>query len=111
MSIVSDIYTFVKNFTNDLHQSEGMSMKDDDVAALRRGELESEYIDGDWIRPDRNDAEPWALVTYAENPSPETGHQGWCWWAMGKMGDAPTFKEAQEAAVAELWRLYESRFP
>ena len=27
--------------------------------------------------------EPWAVITRTDEPSPETGHVGWCWWAMG----------------------------
>ena len=26
---------------------------------------------------------PAAVVTYSEEPSPETGHVGWMWWALG----------------------------
>lgn len=72
------------------------------IEALRADKLESEFIDGDWLRPGVSGQEPWALVTYAEEPSPETGHEGWCWWAMGKMGEAPTFDAARRAAVDAL---------
>ena len=45
-----------------------------------------------------------AIVRYSEEPSPETGHVGWCWWALGKMGDAPTREAACAAAEAEITR-------
>lgn len=46
-----------------------------------------------------------AVITYdSEEPSPETGHVGWCWWALGKMGDAPTREAACAAAEAEITR-------
>lgn len=48
--------------------------------------------------------EPDAIVRYSEEPSPETGHVGWCWWALGKMGDAPTREAACAAAEAEIRR-------
>lgn len=42
-------------------------------------------------------------------PSPETGHVGWCWWAMGSMGDAPSYEAARDAAVAEIQRRMDRR--
>lgn len=51
-----------------------------------------------------SNAEPLALVTYATEPSPETGHVGWYWWALGKMGEAPTYEAAKAAAQASLAR-------
>jgi hypothetical protein len=42
-----------------------------------------------------------------DEPSPETGDEGWCWWAMGSMGEAPTYEAACAAAVAELERMIE----
>lgn len=57
----------------------------------------TECVDGRWIHP-TDDSEPVALVTYAFEPSPETGHEGWCWWALGKMGDAASYEQARLAA-------------
>ena len=45
-----------------------------------------------------SNAEPLAVVTYATEPSPETGHVGWCWWARGRMGEAATYEAAKAAA-------------
>ena len=59
-----------------------------------------EFVRGAWVPA--CDAEALALVTYATNPSPETGHVGWCWWARGKMGDAPTLAAAMLAAEKNL---------
>ncbi len=58
----------------------------------------TEYYDGAWRFPQAEGPEPLALVTYAEEPSPETGHVGWCWWALGAMGDADTYDAACAAA-------------
>jgi hypothetical protein len=63
--------------------------------------LPTEYIEGEW-RIATHDGEPWAVVTYAEEPSPETGHVGWCWWALGNMAEAPSYEEAKTAAVRAL---------
>lgn len=49
-----------------------------------------------------SNAEPLALVTYATEPSPETGHVGWCWWAQGRMGEANSYEAACAAAEAAL---------
>jgi hypothetical protein len=69
---------------------------------LAAGKLHSEFDGIIWHRPmDQSiGCDPLALVTYrySDEPSPETGHVGWCWWAMGRMGDAPTFIEAKMAA-------------
>lgn len=59
-----------------------------------------EFVRGKWLPA--GDVEPHALVTYAAEPSPETGHVGWCWWARGKMGDAPTLAAAMLAAEKNL---------
>lgn len=50
-----------------------------------------------------------ALYTQIDKPSPETGHVGWCWWAMGSMGDAPTYEAARDSAVAEIQRRMDRR--
>jgi hypothetical protein len=48
-------------------------------------------------------------VANSEEPSPETGHVGWMWWALGAMGDAPTYEASCDAAVAELQRRIDDR--
>lgn len=68
-------------------------------------ELPTEYFEGDWHFAKESNPPAWAVVTYTEEPSPETGHVGWCWWALGKMGDAETYELACEAAVNELMRI------
>jgi hypothetical protein len=74
----------------------------DPVRMLRDGTLPSEYFDGAWRVP--SEAEPHAIVTYAIEPSPETGHVGWCWWALGKMGEAPSYEDAKLCAEAVMRR-------
>ena len=69
------------------------------------GEVPTEFFEGEWHFPKADGPEPWAVVTYTDEPSPETGHVGWCWWAMGSMGDAPSYEAARDAAVAEIQRL------
>lgn len=64
--------------------------------------LNLEFHDGAWTSP--TEAEPDALITYATEPSPETGHVGWCWWARGKMGDAATLEEAKAKAEAAFYK-------
>lgn len=71
------------------------------------GEVPTEYFEGEWRFPEAEGPEPWAIVTYAEAPSPKTGHVGWSWWALGAMGDASTYEAACAAAVAELRRRVE----
>jgi hypothetical protein len=66
------------------------------------GEVPTEFVEGEWRWPSDDGAEPAALVTFTEEPSPETGHIGWCWWALGEMGDAPTYDAACAAAVVEI---------
>lgn len=61
--------------------------------------LPLEHVEGEW-RFGCRDVEPppsQGFVTYATEPSPETGHVGWCWWALGKMGDAATLAQAMHA--------------
>lgn len=72
---------------------------DPHIACMGRKPLPIEYIDGEWIWGG-GDGEPAAVITYAAEPSPETGHVGWCWWARGKMGDAKTLREAMAACEA-----------
>lgn len=62
--------------------------------------LPTEYVCGEWIMAGQ--AEPDAVVTYASDPSPETGHVGWCWWARGKMGESRDYVAARDAAEKAL---------
>lgn len=72
-----------------------------------RDPLPIEWIEGEWNYGDRRPEPPEAAacITYAEEPSPETGHVGWCWWALGKMGEAKSLKEAMAKceAVIRAW--------
>jgi len=65
------------------------------------GEVATEFFEGEWHFPKADGPEPWAVITYTDEPSPETGCVGWCWWALGRMGDAPTYEEAKRKA--ETW--------
>lgn len=62
--------------------------------------IPTEFVAGEWILSGQS--EPDAVVTYASEPSPETGHVGWCWWARGKMGEASSYIGARKAAEASL---------
>ncbi len=66
--------------------------------------LPTEYVDGEWIVHAADGPEPAAVVTYAIEPSPETGHDGWCWWALGRMGAAVSYEAARAAAEAVVRR-------
>lgn len=68
---------------------------------LTLSDMATEYFEGEWHVPTADGPEPWAVVTYTEEPSPETGCVGWCWWALGQMGDAPTYEAAK--LKAETW--------
>lgn len=72
-------------------------------------EVPTEFFEGEWHCPKADGPEPWAVITYTCEPSPETGCVGWCWWAMGSMGDAPTYEAARDAAVAEIQRRMDRR--
>lgn len=72
--------------------------------------LPIEYRKGEWTfggdrtaEPNEDD-EPAAFITYATEPSPETGHIGWCWWALGAMGEAPSLRDAMAAAEEAISR-------
>jgi hypothetical protein len=65
--------------------------------------LPTEFVGGRWSVP--TDDEPQAVVTYATTPSPETGHVGWCWWALGKMGEAASYDLARAAAESVVERV------
>lgn len=67
-------------------------------------DVPTEFFEGEWRFPTPDGPEPWAVISYAVVPSPETGHSGWCWWALGVMGDAATYDEARQAAEAEIQR-------
>jgi len=71
--------------------------RDELLRLLRVDRLPVEYWGGRWHWP--SNAEPEAIVTFAHEPSPETGHIGWCWWALGKMGESETYEAAKESAV------------
>jgi hypothetical protein len=62
-----------------------------------------EYIEGEWVHPGGG-GDPGAVVTYAREPSPETGHVGWVWWAMGDMGESVSLEAAKAAAITSLER-------
>lgn len=68
----------------------------------------TEFVEGVWRFPAEG-SEPSAVVVYTEEPSPETGHVGWCWWALGRMGEAPTYEAACAVAVAEIQRRMDER--
>lgn len=74
-----------------------------------RDPLPIDYVDGEWRYGCHDDAEPAMIVTYASEPSPETGHVGWVWWAQGKMGEATTLPGAMRAAEAALQRVIDDR--
>lgn len=62
--------------------------------------LPTEFVAGEWILSGQ--AEPDAVVTWASEPSPETGDVGWCWWAQGKMGSRRYYMDARNAAERAL---------
>ena len=62
--------------------------------------LPRELIGGEWCT--HREGEPDAVITYTTEPSPETGHVGWIWWANGKMGETKTYAEAKAAAESAL---------
>lgn len=71
-----------------------------ELELLAVNRLPTEFWGGNWHWP--SNAEPLAVITYAVEPSPETGHVGWCWWANGRMGDAPNYAAARAAAEDSL---------
>jgi hypothetical protein len=60
----------------------------------------TELVAGQWVVA--GEYEPDAVVTYASEPSPETGHVGWCWWARGRMGESDSYESAKLAAEEAL---------
>lgn len=89
--------------------SEYIGLDPESHYAMRRA-LPLEYHEGKWHlyrehKPEPNaGSEPAAIVTYCTEPSPETGHVGWVWWALGAMGDASTLAEAMDAAASAAHR-------
>ena len=73
------------------------------------GEVPTELVNGEWRFPTIEGPEPSAVITYTDEPSPETGDVGWCWWAYGSMGCAPTYEGACRAAEAEIKRRIRNR--
>lgn len=65
-------------------------------------EVPTELVDSKWIFPLAEGPPPSAVITYTDEPSPETGDVGWCWWANGSMGCAPTYEDACRAAEKRL---------
>lgn len=77
---------------------------DPDTYYSGRYPLPIEYVEGEW-RFGCSDPEPTehaAVITYAIEPSAETGHVGWCWWALGKMGESPTLPDAMAACMVHI---------
>lgn len=75
---------------------------DPDVCCNGRYPLPIAWIEGEWVFGSTSDCMEAAVITYASEPSPETGHEVWCWWALGKIGCAASLKEAMRAADAVL---------
>lgn len=73
------------------------------------GEVPTELVNGEWCFPQAEGPVPAAVITYTDEPSPETGDVGWCWWACGGMGCAPTYDDARQAAEAEIKRRIRNR--
>jgi len=65
-------------------------------------------VDGKWIfgEKETENADIKAYVVYTTQPSPETGHEGWVWWAQGRMGEAGTLQDAmaqcEEALIRDI---------
>lgn len=65
--------------------------------------LPIELVDGQWrFGSEDTEHKEVAWVTYATEPSPETGHEGWNWFAGDDTGEAKTLKEAMCAAEKAL---------
>ena len=66
-------------------------------------------VNDKWIFGDKEteNADIKAYVVYTTQPSPETGHEGWVWWAQGRMGEAASLKEAMSQAEAKLAQIDE----
>ena len=64
-------------------------------------------VNGQWIWGDKQheDADVSAYVAYTTEPSPETGHIGWVWWAQGRMGEAAALMDAMAQAEAKLAQI------
>lgn len=75
-----------------------------------------EWREGEWTLPlfeaePSVESEPAAIIVFTPEPSPETGDCGWCWWALGKMGEAPTLREAMGAAERVIAAAIEDLVP
>jgi len=66
-------------------------------------------VDGKWIfgEKETENADIKAYVVYTTQPSPETGHEGWVWWAHGRMGDSETLQDAMSQAEEKLAQIAE----
>ena len=64
-------------------------------------------VDGKWIfgEKETENADIKAYVVYTTQPSPETGDEGWVWWAQGRMGEAGTLQDAMSQAEAKLAQI------
>lgn len=80
----------------------GTVNQESDVVYNGRHPMPIEWIEGEWVFGSTSDCMEAAVITYASEPSPETGDEGWCWWALGKIGCAASLKEAMRAADAVL---------
>lgn len=69
-----------------------------------------EYHEGEWIETPPTDNIGDGAAAYVM-PSPEYMCDGWMWWALGKVGDAPTLDAAKAAAEQALARFVEERSP
>ncbi len=85
-------------------EMEQLSASDPATICKGRNPIPMCLINGQWIWGDKQheDADVSACVVYTTEPSPETGHMGWVWWALGRMGDSNTLKYAMAQAEAKL---------
>jgi len=63
----------------------------------------TEYVEGEWCLAGQD--EPSAVISFATLPHPDTGHIGWIWWALGKLGDADSYEDAKRKAEAVIAQL------
>lgn len=48
-------------------------------------------------------------IGFSEFQPERSGRVGWCWWADGSMGCAPTYEDACRAAEAAIYRRIANR--
>ena len=72
-------------------------------------EVPTEMVEGEWRFPAADGAEPSAVISFTTEPSPETGHVGWLWWALGRMGEATSYEAARKAAEETVQRVIDDR--